>query len=298
MQYLSTADWHLRPDAPRCRLDKEWGETQRKMMEFIYNYKKDQRDKMLIVGDLYDFSQQPPWVVNLFLETVGDATVFAGNHDFKNRNMNEIENSSIGHVLKNPRYEACIPEFEDGFYMLTMSTLLCHRLVYSPENAALAKFKNGISCDELVEIARKSYSFGKSKKAEWIFIGDNHHHFHYVSEDNIHVVNPGSPLVYKADMIGEECGFYYVDTDTEEVEFVVVPDNSELMTDQYLRDEEVHKEKMLDFVASLDDSEVTTMDFFELNDKKAAGKDKEFLNIYEEIKTETIQMHTKLGKGA
>jgi DNA repair exonuclease SbcCD nuclease subunit len=295
MIYLVTADWHLRPDAPRCRIDKDWEDTMRRMIKFIMKVQSNLEAELVVVGDLFDFSQQPPWTVNMFLELVGKGTVFAGNHDFKHRNMNEIEASSIGHVLKNPRYKSCVPEFDEDFYQLNGDVLLCHRLVFKPENAGLAKFKNGISAQDLVDLAIE-----KHPGYEWIFIGDNHHHFHYESDEGIHVVNPGSPLIYNASMIGEETGFYIVDTEDPKkpVSFCEVPDSSEAVTDQYLRDAEEHKEKMEEFVASIDNPEVETMDFFELCDEVSESETKEFQAVYEDIKTETIQIKTKIGKGA
>jgi len=293
MKYTVTADWHLRPDSPRCRSDENWEKTMEKMIQFIVDTNKGDSAKLTIIGDLFDFSQQPPWIVNMFLDLVPDGVIFAGNHDFKHRNMNEIEASSIGHLLKNPKYEACVPEIEDGFFEYSKDLLFCHRLVYSPENAGLEKFKNGISVDTLIEEAADVCS-----SVKWIFIGDNHHKFHHISPEGIHVINPGSPLIYNASMIGSTCGFYTVDTDKETVEFHEVPDNPDILTDKYLRDKEAHSEKMQEFVASLNDSEVKTMDFFELCDEKAKSEDKEFLSIYEDIKTETIQIKTKLGKGA
>lgn len=297
MKYTVTADLHLRPDTPRCRLDKEWEATMKGMMEVIYDVSKISDSELVIVGDLFDYSQQPPWVVNLFLDTVPNATVFAGNHDFKHRNMNEIEASSIGHILKNPRYKACVPELEDGFFQLEKNILLCHRLVYSPEQSSLAKFKNGISVDMLVKYAVKF-----NKNVKWIFIGDNHHKFHYKyndgSDSGIHVINPGSPLIYNASMIGQDCGFYQVDTEKETIKFRPIADDQDILTDQYLRDAEEHSEKMMEFVADLDNPDIKTMDFFELCDEKMSGMPKELMNIYEDIKTETIQIHTKLGKGA
>ena len=35
MKYIVTADWHLRSQKPRCRLDSDWMETQRKALSRI-----------------------------------------------------------------------------------------------------------------------------------------------------------------------------------------------------------------------------------------------------------------------
>lgn len=293
MKILVTADIHMRQEAPRCRLDKNWESTMSFLLKLLVKVAEKNNAKLLIVGDLFDTSQQPPWVVNLFLNLVNKADVFAGNHDFKYRNMNEIENSSIGHVLKNPRYKAWVPEFEDGFVQYADGIVLCHKLVYTPENSDLAKFKNGTSCDVLIEEAKKF-----DPQVKWILIGDNHHNFHYVNDEGIHVVNPGSPMIFKADMIGEHCGFYIVDTDKNTAEFNTVPDSEDLVTDQYLRDKEDRSNNLRAIVEVMEGTEIETMDFFEICDVKEKEMPKEFRDLYEEIKDETLKIHSKLKKGA
>ncbi|MDA3809616.1 MAG: hypothetical protein PF518_04715 [Spirochaetaceae bacterium] len=283
----------MRPEAPRCRLDKNWENTMHDLLKFIVKTSIKTKTKLLVVGDLLDTSQQPPWVVNLFLDTVDEADIFAGNHDFKYRNMNEIENSSIGHILKNPKYRACVPEFEDGFFQYDKEILLCHRLVYSPENAGLAKFKTGIAANDLIEKAKEF-----DPEVKWILIGDNHHKFHYENDEGIHVVNPGSPMVFNAGMIGEECGFYIIDTDKNTVDFHKVPDSEDLVTDQYLRDQESRSDSLKAIVDVMEDAEFETADFFEICDVKEKDMDKEFQEFYEDIKTETNTIYNKLKKGA
>jgi DNA repair exonuclease SbcCD nuclease subunit len=293
MKIAHSADWHLKPEAPRCRLDKDWSETMENLIKHILAVVKKTKSKLLVVGDLFDTSQMSHWVVNMFLDLVDDGDIFAGNHDFKYRNMNEIENSAIGHVLKNPKYRAFIPEFEDGFVQYAQNILLCHKLVYAPENSDLAKFKTGTSCDTLIEEAKEF-----DPEVKWILIGDNHHKFHYISDEGIHIVNPGSPMIYKADMIGEDCGFYIIDTDKNTVNFHSVPDSEDLVTDQYLRDKEERSDNLQAIVQVMNDTEIETMDFFEICDDKEKDMYKDFQKLYEEIKDETIKIHTKLKKGA
>ena len=293
MKVAHSADWHLRPEAPRCRLDKEWNLTMENMIKYILSVSKKTKSRLLLVGDLFDTSQQPPWIVNMVLNMIHDADVFAGNHDFKYRNMNEIEHSSIGHILKNPKYKAFIPEFEDGFVQYADNILLCHKLVYAPENSELAKFKTGTSCETLIEEAKEF-----DPEVKWILIGDNHHKFHYISDAGVHIVNPGSPMIYKADMIGEECGFYIVDTDKNTVDFHQVPDSEDLVTDQYLRDQEERSDNLQAIVQVMNENEVETMDFFEICDEKEKDMYKDFRDLYEEIKDETLKIHNKLKKGA
>ena len=37
MNVIITADWHLRKDKPRCRLDEDWFGTQKKVIQFIFD---------------------------------------------------------------------------------------------------------------------------------------------------------------------------------------------------------------------------------------------------------------------
>ena len=296
MKFIHTADWHLRPDIPACRLDTDWEVTMRNLLQrFMTDLQKYQSDldcavELLIVGDIFNTSQQPAWVVNLFLSIIVEAIVFAGNHDFKHRNMDNIENSSIGHILKNPRYTACVAEKDEGFYQLTNDIMLCHRLVLQPGNSELAKFEKGIGVEELIELALE-----ENKNVKWILVGDNHHHFHYESEEGIHVINPGIPMVQNAKMIGETCGYYFVDTDRNLVKFVEVKQDPTLLTDEYLRKEEAHSIGLRSIVEKLRNTKVEKVDFFGRCDDKSKLLNANSRNLYEDIRDEVIKMNNRKG---
>ena len=55
MRVLLTADWHLRGDAPSCRVDPDnWLEEQRQSVEQLYPIvEKEHCDEVWILGDLF-----------------------------------------------------------------------------------------------------------------------------------------------------------------------------------------------------------------------------------------------------
>lgn len=294
MKLIHSADLHLRPERPKCRLDENWEETMRRYLGTLVNLARLRKAKLLIAGDIFDTSQMPHWVVNLFLSEVLNAIIFAGNHDFKYQNLSNIDSSAIGHLLKNPMYQSLIPERDNGFVQLTSEIMVCHRLVLQPGNTELAKFKTGIGVEELIEEALE-----ENPEVKWILTGDNHHHFHYVSEEGIHVVNPGSPLVFNAKMIGEKCGCYFIDTDENIVEFVEVEDSADLLTDEYLRKAEAHSDGLRAIVELLNspdsENEEKSGDFLERCDLKSQKMPKESKNMYEDIKNQIVADRDRKG---
>jgi hypothetical protein len=77
-----------------------------------------------------------------------------------------------------------------------------------------------------------------------------------------------------------------------------VPDSEDLVTDQYLRDQESRSDSLKAIVDVMEDAEFETADFFEICDVKEKDMDKEFQEFYEDIKTETNTIYNKLKKGA
>lgn len=284
MIYDLFADLHLRPDPPRCRTDKDWKQTMTTLLEYIAK----QPNIKVFAGDLLNGTEAPSWLINLFLRIVTNGAIYAGNHDFKHKNLTMIENSRIGHILKNSQYTAYIPKTDDGFVTMKgdPTVIMCHKLIFHPSQAGLAKFGSGTSADDLIDEAVEY-----NPDVRYVFVGDNHHHFTY-TRDGVTVINPGSPLRYSANMKDETCGFYQVDTDKDIVTFVEIPDDADLVTDKYIEAKKEQSRVLQELSAGIGDVDATkTLNFFERCDEGIKELSTPVQNLYEDIKEETIRIN-------
>ena len=53
MKLIITADWHIRATRPRCRIDNDWLETQRKALRQVLEISDKKGAPIMVVGDLF-----------------------------------------------------------------------------------------------------------------------------------------------------------------------------------------------------------------------------------------------------
>jgi len=269
MKYIITGDWHLRADKPRCRLDENWLQTQRLAVRNIVDYSNIHECDIIFTGDLFHTPVVPPNVTNMLIQELSllenDFLLIAGNHDCQYHNIGNIFKSSFGTILANglsnggsgivdlPLY--VLPAIS-GFHFgqepeekdIKKEMIVIHRLVF---NFQKHKFPGatGIMTDELLKLY---------PNVKWILTGDNHRNFHY-ENDGRHVVNPGTLLRQHANEIGYETGFYVIDGD--DIEFVRVQDDENLVTDEYLRSENEKSDRIEAFIESVKNTGEISLDF-------------------------------------
>ena len=267
MKLIITADWHIRATRPRCRIDIDWMQTQRKALTHIVEIAKEKEATVMVVGDLFHSNSDTNFeciqLIQKMADELGGLYILAGNHDLPFHNSENIEKSAIG-VLLNSSNVHLIKDFfsamEKSFSASNFDEqdyknanfVFKHTLVFPDEKSIPPNCKGMIAKEMLDE-------FPNSK---WIFSGDYHHNFHYL-ENGRYVVNPGCLLRQASDMKDYVCGVYYVDTDRESCEFIELGDDEDLVDDSYILNEDERNERIDLFVDKLKTTKITTLDFVE-----------------------------------
>ena len=298
MKGIITADLHLRADRPRCRLDEDWMETQRKACESVARIAVDKGADIFIIGDIFNSPRVPPEIVSLFITSFLEmekqelyVRILAGNHDLPYHNWNNVNQSSFGILWSMVTgYTSMMYTIETYSFAhfgetiieknnMDESILFLHQLVFPSEKSKPPNV-DAIIASELL----KQYPIYK-----WIFVGDYHSSYHY-EENGRHVVNPGCLIRQRADLADYQPEVAYVDTDKGIVEWIEIEDKASLVTDEYLRKEEERNDRIEAFVESLEKSSQISLSFIDnLNERIAENWgeiEEEAINIIDEIKEE------------
>ena len=290
MKLIIAADWHIRATRPRCRIDEDWMETQKKALKRIVKISKEKAAPVLVVGDLFhsnsDTSFECIQMVQNVADELGEMYILAGNHDLPYHSSENIEKSAIG-ILFNSNKVHSIFDYMDALDEYTFSAsnfdeednkdaeiVFKHTLVFPNEKSIPPNVDAPIAKDLLSEFPN----------AKYIFTGDYHHNFHY-EKNGRHVINPGCLLRQASDMKDYQCGVYYVDTEDEIVEFIPIIDNEEFVDDSYILKQEEREQRIEDFVDKLKDTKNVSLDFVDNVQKaiKANNLDDNMINILEEL---------------
>lgn len=293
MRLITTADWHIRATRPRCRIDENWMETQKKALKQIVKISKDRKAPVFVVGDLFhsnsDTSFECIQIVQQVADELGELYILPGNHDLPYHSSENIEKSAIG-VLLNSNNIRLIKTFnwlnEDGYKEslsasnfdepdnVKAKNVFKHILVFPDKKSIPPDVDAPIAKDLLSEFPN----------AKYIFTGDYHHDFHY-EKNGRHVINPGCLLRQASDMKDYQCGVYYVDTEDEIVEFIPIIDNEEFVDDSYILKQEEREQRIEDFVDKLKDTKNVSLDFVDNVQKaiKANNLDDNMINVLEEL---------------
>lgn len=235
MKLLLTADLHLRHDMPRCRVDDDWMESQRKDLENIVEISKDKEvDAVFLLGDIFHRPVEPPEVVNMFIQEfnpIKDITwLLIGNHDVKYHNVELKEECSIGTVLKSfysltklKDKTLNVTAFNFGTESGDFGDIVCsHQLVFpSEESRGLA---GGKTAEEVVK------EFGSPKA---LLMGDYHEGWEKKVNDTLCImcgcmnIQSGKLKDYKPHVI-------ILDSDTLEYEKVYLDQSLAKITTEHL----------------------------------------------------------------
>lgn len=291
-RFIATGDWHLREDRPRCRKDESWIQSQWFHVSQVAEIANKKDCPIIITGDIFNKATAPQIVINLFLQFVSrlknPVTFIAGNHDLPYHSMNNVADSAIGILfssakLHSPKIASISSIFPEVSYQNFGETiegsdsskiLILHTLVFE-DSSSIPPNVNANTAEGLL----KEYP-----QYTWIITGDCHNSFHYISEDNRHVINPGHLNIQKIDEIKNPL-VYYVDTDKGIVEPIEIKDNVELVTDEYIREEEEREDRIEAFIEKLQGNDNITLSFTD-NIEKAIRQNS--------LKEETVKMITYL----
>jgi DNA repair exonuclease SbcCD nuclease subunit len=253
-RFILAADLHIRSDRPRCRIDENWEETQRLMLEEIINHANKYNCPLMITGDLFDTPNIPARFIVMVIEEFSKINkkvhFIAGNHEMPYHSIDNIENSSIGifNVLAkehNKIVDGMSEYGEWGYFNSKIrgkktGLLFIHRLV----------FENIKTIPPNVEAITAQDLLKEYPDANWIFLGDNHTTWYY-NKNGKHVLNPGCTIRQKTDEQKINPSIYFVDTEKEIVERILLSDNKNLVDDNYLRNEEEKVSRIEAFVEGI-----------------------------------------------
>lgn len=234
MRVLLTADWHLRGDAPSCRVDPDnWLEEQRQSVEQLYPIVKENLcDEVWVLGDLFHRARTSTEATNQALTLLSGfaptpVRVLVGNHDMLHHAYENVGKSTIGaifslgnvtelktdswidlvnHESVNTRLQAYpfgtepekIPECE----------IWCvHELVF-PDNNARPHDKDGKPITNIGVIAEELL---QRSNAPLIITGD-YHHGYIKNFNDTSVVTCGCLNIQASDMDDYKPRCYILDT--------------------------------------------------------------------------------------
>lgn len=274
--YIITADWHLRSQRPRCRLDDDWLETQRNALEQIINYANEYEADVIVIGDIFHSTAETTneiiglvQEVALCLERSGKSLyILAGNHDLPQHNLDNIHRSAFNILLNSKNIyhldqlkinrqannEVSASNFgaDDN---LDAEIIFKHVLCF-PECATLPPSD---------KIVKPSELFAQFENAKYIFTGDYHRQFVHAKGKTKKLLNPGCLLRQAADMIDYTPSVFLIDFAGGELTYETLPiqDDVKLITDEYLEKEEMRNNRIEAFIERIKENEHVTFDFLE-----------------------------------
>jgi predicted phosphodiesterase len=268
MKLIITADWHLRATAPRCRIDEDWIKTQKDTLKQIADYAIKYKAKVCVVGDIFHTNTDTSFeVINMVQEIANylksydldGLYILAGNHDLPYHNSENINKSAIGLLLNS-----------DNIFKLNQ--LVSKTLISAPnfdekvENREIIFRHILVMPDEkrnpLIDCKSPQDLLDETSNAKWIFTGDYHHNFIY-KNNNKYVINPGCIIRQVSDMKDYQCGIYLIDTNNEEIKFLLLQDRNDIIDDSYIIKDKDREERIEKFANKLADTNIVSLDFVE-----------------------------------
>lgn len=256
MKILLTADWHIRGDRPRCRIDEDWIESQRQDIQAVVDIaRREKVDEAWVLGDLFHQPRAATEAVNMVLVGLKDLRdacpvyILPGNHDLPYHDYGNLEQSSLGIVLKS------FPELRtrgegEGYdsmgFTLTAAPFgldpvdprtdvwATHQLVF--ENAETKPpMAGGKIAQDLLD---------EAPNVRVVVTGDYHRGYVYTGADGRRVITPGCLNIQAADMDDYKPRVYIWDTGTDQVTPHYLPNNSAAVVTDYLAAEKERDERM------------------------------------------------------
>jgi hypothetical protein len=261
MKAVITADWHIRATRPRCRLDREWIQTQKNALNQIVQIANDRNCPIFAVGDIFHSNSDTSFecvkmVQELAKKTEHGLYMLCGNHDLQYHSSLNLDRSAVGLLLGSENIFK-ISDYEDDVSASNFD---------EKDNAgARIIFKHVLTIPKEnipphVECETPESLLEKFPKSQWIFTGDYHKNFHY-EKDGRHVVNSGCLLRQVSDMKDYSCGVYFVDTEDNFAEFIPIIDNEGIIDDSYITKENEREKRIEDFVDKLKNTKSVSLDF-------------------------------------
>ena len=265
MKFILCADLHLRADRPRCRKDDDWILTQSKQLRFIADQARELGLPLIIAGDIFHTPQVSDMLKIIFQFTFSGVKIYAiaGQHDLPYHSWNKVMSSSFGVLISSDtitppgfsgwdyaNYDDEIHSSDD--FESDSDILIIHDLVFESEKQIPPNVK--------AKTAKELLNSNKSYK--WIFCGDVHHGFHF-EEKGRHVIMAGCMNRQAADMKDYTPRIWLIDTDIDEVVYIPIPDDIEMVDDEYLVKAEDRADRIASFVETIKGTKKISLDYME-----------------------------------
>lgn len=251
MKILLTADWHIRGDRPRCRIDEDWIESQRQDIQAVVDIaRREKVDEAWVLGDLFHQPRAATEAVNMVLVGLKDLRevcpvyILPGNHDLPYHDYGNLEQSSLGIVLKS------FPELRtrEEPRGLTLAAAPFGLDPVDPHSDVWATHQLTFENDE----TKPPMAGGKIAQdlldeapgVHVVVTGDYHRGYVYTGEDGRRVITPGCLNIQAADMVDYKPRVYIWDTATDQVTPHYLPLNSVAIVTDYLAAEKARDERM------------------------------------------------------
>lgn len=251
MKILLTADWHIRGDRPRCRIDDDWIESQRQDIQAVVDIaRREKVDEAWVLGDLFHQPRAATEAVNMVLVGLKDLRdvcpvyILPGNHDLPYHDYGNLEQSSLGIVLKSFP-ELRTREEPRGLTLAAAPFGLdpvdphadvwaTHQLTFENVETKPPMAGGKIAQDLLDE----------APGVHIVVTGDYHRGYVYTGADGRRVITPGCLNIQAADLDDYTPHVYIWDTTTDQVDAHYIPLNSVAIVTDYLAAEKARDERM------------------------------------------------------
>ena len=268
MKFVCTADWHIRSNLPRCRKDENWYKTQERALKQIRLFANKKDCPVFVVGDIFHSLGETNFyciqmIQNMAKKLDNGLYILAGNHDLPFHSSENLDRSAVGILLKSDG----IGEIKDYFSNVEIMDVSAENFDEETKDAEII-FKHVLCFPDMkslppnVDAMTAKDLLEEYPSAKWIFTGDMHKNFHY-EKNGRHVVNPGCLLRQAVDFKNYNPGFYYIDTDTNTVEFNLIIDSEEFIDDSYILREKEKEERIETFANKVGEVESVSLDYAE-----------------------------------
>lgn len=288
---LLTADWHLRGDAPACRVEPDsWLDDQRKSVEQLYDIVKDNHcDEVWVIGDLFHRSATSTEATNQALALLSGFSVpvkvLEGNHDLRHHAISNREKSTIGAIfsLDNvSELRSCSwkDTTDDGDVQTVLEAypfgivpekipdcdIWCvHELVF-PDKESFPCDKQG---HPITNIGITAEDLVKRSNAQLIITGDYHHGYVKKFKDTT-VVTCGCLNIQASDMDDYKPRCYILDTSDFSIKEIPLKTFGKVHPDP----KRESRQEIETYMEGLQDFEVPHLDFI-ANVQAAMAKEKD-----------------------
>lgn len=289
MQFILTADWHLRNDVPICRSEtqEEWLDYQFDIVEQIFKLAKARALPIYHIGDLFHRSQPYFGVIgrlnNLYNSKYKDVGFYkiAGNHDLPYHNFDNVLNSgwylAPGIDLKTKFNGAS----HFGQKHNIDKFIFTHQLVF-PNEKSRPPMATGKTAEELLD---------EFTKADFIFTGDYHKDFHF-EKNGRHVINPGCII---RQSINEEkyiTKIYFINTDSDPVFSIYDLNDSKSLISNHIEQNKKRDDRIEAFIEVVASSKKVSLSYQNNLETKLKQK-----GISNGVKRVVIEIQEELNGG-